>query len=101
MCLDWISEVGECGKHIDDATAEVNSGGGVIIVADMMGGTPCNFAIAEMRVSDVEVIAGIDLSMLLKLLTTRDSTDIMVPAVAAEEAGRTHIRCAVASAGNG
>lgn len=43
--LDWNGEVGEWGKHVDDAVAEVVSGGGVIIVADMMGGTPCNLAI--------------------------------------------------------
>ena len=49
VCLDWNSEVGESGKHIDDTVAEVDSGGGVIVVADMMGGTPCNLAIAKMR----------------------------------------------------
>ena len=100
VCLDWNSEVGECGKHIHDAVAEVDSGGGVIIVADMMGGTPCNLAIAEMRGPDVEVIAGLNLPMLLKLLTTRDNDNITAIAIAVEETGRTHIRRAVAPNGN-
>jgi PTS system mannose-specific IIA component len=99
--LDWNSEVGEWGKHIDDAVAGVDSGGGVIIGADIMSCTPCNLAIAEMRGPDVEVIAGFNLPMLLKLLTMRDSTDITTTPVTAEETGRTHIRCAVASTGNG
>jgi PTS system mannose-specific IIA component len=101
VCLDWNSEVGECGKHIDAAVAGVDSGGVVIIVAEMMGGTTRNLAIAEMRGSDAEVIAELNLPVLLKLLTTRDSTDITAPPVAAEETGRTHIRCAVAPTSNG
>ena len=73
----------------------------MIIVADMMGGTPCNLAIAEMRGPGVEVIAGLNLPMLLKLLTTRDSTDITATAVAVEETVCTRIRCSVAPTGNG
>ena len=102
--LDWNGEVGEWGKHTDDAVAEADSGGGMIIVADMMGGTPCNIAIAEIWGPDVEVIAGFNLPMQLKLLTTRDSTDITATPVAAEETGRTYIRyirCAVAPTGKG
>ncbi|MDE0812356.1 MAG: hypothetical protein OSB69_24030 [Alphaproteobacteria bacterium] len=39
VCCDWNSEVGQCGKHINDAVAKVDSSGGVVIGADMMGGT--------------------------------------------------------------
>ncbi len=100
VCLDWNSEVGECGKHIHQAVVDVDSGGGVIIVADMMGGTPCNLAIAEMSGPNIEVIAGLNLPMLLKLLTCRDNTDIKAIAAAVEETGRTHIRRASAPVTN-
>lgn len=100
VCLDWNSEVGECGQRIHQAVVDVDSGDGVIIVADMMGGTPCNLAIAEMSGPEVEVIGGLNLPMLLKLLTTRDSSDIKATASAVEQTGRTHIRRAIAPAGH-
>jgi len=100
VCLDWNSEVGECGKHIHQAVVDVDSGDGVIIVADMMGGTPCNLAVAEMSGPEVEVIGGLNLPMLLKLLTSRDSSDIKATASAVEQTGRTHIRRAIAPAGH-
>jgi mannose PTS system EIIA component len=92
VCLDWNSEVGECGNRIHEAVTQVDRGAGVIIVADMMGGTPCNLAVAEMRSSNVEVIAGLNLPMLLKLLTTREGGDVARVADAVEQTGRAHIR---------
>ena len=58
----------------------------------MMGGTPCNLAVAEMRSPNVEVIAGLNLPMLLKLLTTREGGDVARVADAVEQTGRAHIR---------
>ncbi len=100
VCLDWNSEISDCGDRIHQAVADVDGGDGVIIVADMMGGTPCNLAIAEMHGPDIEVIAGLNLAMLLKLLTSRDNRDVAAVAAAVEEAGRKHIRRASASPGN-
>jgi len=101
VCLDWNSEVSDCGNRIHQAVADVDDGDGVIIVADMIGGTPCNLAIAETRRPDIEVIAGLNLPMLLKLLTSRDSHDVNAVAAAVEETGRKHIRRASALPGDG
>ena len=56
-------------QDILNAVAEVESGAGVIILTDMFGGTPSNLAISVMDKANVEVIAGINLPMLIKLAT--------------------------------
>ena len=54
------------------AVARVNTGSGVIILTDMFGGTPSNLAISLLEAGHVEVIAGINLPMLIRALTYRD-----------------------------
>jgi PTS system mannose-specific IIA component len=54
-------------EEIEEAVKDVNKGDGVIIMTDMMGGTPTNAALAMLNQSDVEVVTGVNLPMLLKL----------------------------------
>lgn len=77
------------------ATAKANdSGMGVIILTDMFGGTPSNLAISVMPKGKIEVIAGANLPMLIKLAEVRASGDLMATAEAASEAGRKYISIA-------
>ena len=77
------------------ATAKANdSGAGVIILTDMFGGTPSNLAISVMPKGKIEVIAGANLPMLIKLAEVRSSGDLMATAEAASEAGRKYISIA-------
>ncbi|QIB34351.1 PTS sugar transporter subunit IIA [Ancylobacter pratisalsi] len=81
-------------KDIVEAVGTVNSGGGVVILTDMFGGTPSNLAISVMTSPDIEVVAGINLPMLVKLATVRGEVPMDEAVAQAQEAGRKYINIA-------
>jgi len=81
-------------KDVTDAIAEVDNGFGVIILTDMFGGTPCNLAISVMKAGAVEVIAGLNLPMLIKLVRIRGESSLADAVAAAADAGRKYISVA-------
>lgn len=81
-------------KEIADCIAKVDSGDGVIILTDLFGGTPSNLAISLMEKGKVEVIAGVNLPMLIRLDGARKCMDIVSAVSAAKEAGRKYISVA-------
>jgi mannose PTS system EIIA component len=78
-------------KDILDAVKHVDSGGGVVILTDMFGGTPSNLAISVMNGGHVEVVAGINLPMLIKLASVRDAASLEQAVIQAQDAGRKYI----------
>ena len=72
----------------------VNDGAGVILLTDMFGGTPSNLAISIMDKGDVEVIAGVNLPMLIKLASVREQESLRAAVTLAQEAGRKYINVA-------
>jgi PTS system mannose-specific IIA component len=81
-------------KDIMAAVCRVNSGEGVVVLTDMFGGTPSNLALSCMNGGSVEVVAGINLPMLIKLATLRDSADLDHAVIEARDAGRKYITVA-------
>jgi PTS system mannose-specific IIA component len=81
-------------KDILDAVDRVDSGAGVVVLTDMFGGTPSNLAISCMNGRQVEVIAGINLPMLIKLASVRDEKALGDAVLQAQEAGRKYINVA-------
>lgn len=79
---------------IAGAIAEVDDGRGVIVLTDLFGGTPSNLAISLMERGRVEVIAGINLPMLIRLESARKSMKVVDAVAAAREAGRKYISVA-------
>jgi mannose PTS system EIIA component len=79
---------------IIDAVGRVDTGNGVIILTDMFGGTPSNLAISIMRSGTVEVIAGMNLPMLIKLTSVRTADDMGKALSEAQAAGRKYINVA-------
>ena len=79
---------------IAEAVARVNSGTGVIILTDMFGGTPSNLAISLLEIGKVEVVAGLNLPMLVKLARIRKDYALDKAATAAQDAGRKYINVA-------
>ena len=77
-----------------EAAKGVDTGDGVIILTDMFGGTPSNLAIAVMEKANAEVVAGVNLPMLIKLATVRADGDLEEAVKAAHEAGRKYINVA-------
>jgi PTS system mannose-specific IIA component len=84
-----------------EAVDRANQGSGVIILTDMFGGTPSNLAISVMQNRDVEVIAGVNLPMLVKLGRVRSELDIKAAVNMAQEAGRKYITVANSILGAG
>jgi PTS system mannose-specific IIA component len=82
-------------RDIVEAVKRVDSGDGVVILTDMFGGTPSNLAISCMSRPKVEVLAGINLPMLIKLAKVRETTALSDAVSAAQEAGRKY--CTIAS----
>jgi PTS system mannose-specific IIA component len=81
-------------NDIANAIAKVDSGKGVIILTDLFGGTPSNLAISLMKKENVEVIAGVNLPMLIRLEGARKAMNVKAAVAAAREAGRKYISVA-------
>lgn len=81
-------------NDILNAMRSVDTGQGAILLTDMFGGTPSNLAISVMENTKVEVIAGINLPMLIKLASVRGDSDITEAVQQAQDAGRRYISVA-------
>ncbi len=94
VCIGPDDDMEQRRKDILKAVDEVDSGDGVIVLTDMFGGTPSNLAISIMDKANVEVIAGINLPMLIKLASVREGTSLAEAAAKAQESGRKYINIA-------
>ncbi len=94
ICIGPDDDMESRRADIANAIAEVDSGRGVIVLTDLFGGTPSNLAISLMRPGKVEVIAGINLPMLIRLEGARRTMNVIDAVAAAREAGRKYISVA-------
>ena len=94
ISIESDDDMEDCRSKILAATKSADTGDGVILLTDMFGGTPSNLAISIMEQANVEVVAGINLPMLIKLATRRDGGGLSEVAVCAQEAGRKYINVA-------
>ena len=81
-------------QDILEAVIGVDDGSGVILLTDMFGGTPSNLAISVMEAGRIEVIAGVNLPMLIRLEGARKTMSVKAAVAAAREAGRKYISVA-------
>ncbi len=81
-------------SDIVEAVRRVDTGAGVILLTDMFGGTPSNLAISVMEAGRIEVIAGMNLPMLIKLSSVRKSDNMVTALDEAQTAGRKYINVA-------
>ena len=81
-------------RDIVEAVASVDEGAGVIVLTDMFGGTPSNLAISVMEAGRTEVVAGMNLPMLIKLSSVRRNGDMAAALEEAQSAGRKYINVA-------
>jgi PTS system mannose-specific IIA component len=81
-------------KDIRDAIAKVAGPEGTILLTDMFGGTPSNLAISFLKDGEVEVIAGLNLPMLVKLARVRGESPLSKAVLLAQDAGRKYINIA-------
>lgn len=94
VCIGPEDDMEQRRQDIIDAIRTVDAGAGVVLLTDMFGGTPSNLAISVMEPNRVEVIAGINLPMLIKLASVRGTAKLQPAVAAAQEAGRKYINVA-------
>ncbi len=94
ICIGPEDDMEVRRADIAAAVATVEAGRGVIILTDLFGGTPSNLAISLLETGRVEVIAGINLPMLIRLESARKTMSVVNAVAAAREAGRKYITVA-------
>lgn len=94
ICIGPNDDMEARRAEIRAAIREVDSGTGAIILTDLFGGTPSNLAISLMEKGRIEVIAGINLPMLIRLANARKAMPITEAVIAARDAGRNYITIA-------
>ncbi len=94
VCIGANDDMELRRQDIADAIVKVSGAGGVILLTDLFGGTPSNLAISLMEPGRVEVIAGVNLPMLIRLESARRSMGIREAVRAAREAGQKYISVA-------
>ncbi|MBP6012892.1 MAG: PTS sugar transporter subunit IIA [Alphaproteobacteria bacterium] len=94
VCIGPQDDMEVRREEILDSIKAVEVGDGVILLTDMFGGTPSNLAISAMGSGQVEVIAGVNLPMLIKLASVRSTAKLAEAVDKAQEAGRKYIRVA-------
>lgn len=94
VCIEADDNVESRHEDIINAVKHLDEGDGVVILTDMFGGTPSNLAISVMGQSRVEVIAGINLPMMIKLISVRGTLPLEQAVLSAQESGRKYINVA-------
>lgn len=94
ICINPKDNVDLHRENILKATEEVDNGQGVILLTDLFGGTPSNLAISALGVKPVDVIAGINLPMLVRLARLPEGTSLKDAVTQGQEAGRKYIHAA-------
>jgi PTS system mannose-specific IIA component len=94
ICIGPDDDMEQRRSDIVSAAKAVDDGSGVIVLTDMFGGTPSNLAISAMDEARAEVIAGLNLPMLIKLASVRGREPLAVCVAHAQEAGRKYISVA-------
>ena len=94
ICIGPDDDMEKRREDIVDAIVKVDTGDGVALLTDMFGGTPSNLAISLLEKDKVEVVAGINLPMLIKLASIRDNEPLNVAVLEARDAARKYISVA-------
>jgi len=94
VCIGADDDMERRRADILDCISQVDDGDGVAVLTDMFGGTPSNLAISVMDQAKVDVIAGLNLPMLIRLVSIRESCSLADAIASAQEAGRKYINVA-------
>ena len=94
VCIGPDDDMERRRSDILKSVEKVNDGAGVVVLTDMFGGTPSNLAISIMVKVPIEVIAGVNLPMLVKLVSIRKTLNVSEAVARAQEAGKKYINIA-------
>src|SRR6185436_1124795 len=93
LTIGWDDALPAARKAVEEAIAEVDPGGGVLILTDMFGGTATNVTLAFLR-AGVEIVTGVNLPMLIKFANIRDKCGLQEAAIRIKEQGQRSIAIA-------
>ncbi len=94
VCIGPEDDMEMRRAEILDKVGKVDSGSGVVVLTDMFGGTPSNLAISIMSRANVEILAGMNLPMLIKIASLRKEKNLKDTVEGAQEAGKKYINVA-------
>lgn len=94
VCIGADDDMENRREEIMEKVRRTDSGQGVIVLTDMFGGTPSNLAISIMDKANVEILAGVNLPMLIKLAALRKECSLKDSVFGAQEAGKKYINIA-------
>ena len=94
VCIGPDDDMEQRRAEILESVSKADEGDGVVLLTDMFGGTPSNLAISVMEKANVEVLAGVNLPMLIKLASVRKTEKLVDAVQSAQEAGRKYINIA-------
>jgi len=94
VCIGPDDDMERRRREIVESVAKVDGGRGVVLLTDMFGGTPSNLAISVLDQGRVEVVAGVNLPMLIKLASLRGEESLATVIAEAQRAGRKYINVA-------
>lgn len=94
VCIGPEDDMEVRRTEILDKVSKVDSGNGVVVLTDMFGGTPSNLAISIMSRANVEILAGVNLPMLIKIASLRKEKNLKDTVAGAQEAGKKYITVA-------
>ena len=94
ICIGPDDDMEQRRAEILESAAKADEGDGVVLLTDMFGGTPSNLAISVMDKANVEIIAGVNLPMLIKLASVRKTEPLAEAIESVQEAGRKYINIA-------
>jgi len=94
VCIGPDDDMEVRRNEILEKVNEVNTGEGVVLLTDMFGGTPSNLALSVMDRAKVEILAGINLPMLIKIASLRKDNDLKKTVEGAQDAGKKYINIA-------
>lgn len=94
VCIGADDDMENRRQEILQKVSAVDDGNGVVVLTDLFGGTPSNLAISIMDKANVEILAGINLPMLIKIASLRKEKNLRETVIGAQEAGKKYINVA-------
>lgn len=92
VSIGWNDDVEKANEEISRAIKKVSSGNGVLLLTDMFGGTPTNISAMFLAESEVEIVTGVNLPMVIKLASQTKETSLAEMAKIVEEQGKQAIQ---------
>ena len=94
ICISSDDDLDERKNDIEGSIKKIDNNNGILMLTDMFGGTPSNLAVSFLKTGKIEIISGVNLPMLVKLIGLRDSNDLSGVAQETKDSAQKYISIA-------